>query len=214
MPPTTAETTRPGLNTHVSLRLPCCTEGRSSRVEDVAGARLAVAAPEHPCQVGVPERGTPVQLQWVAANGVLQLEGRIVDTVRVPLYTWVVEPAGPTTRIQRRRFVRVPKTGLLVLESSAGQLLKATMINLSEGGLGCVIGAGTELWPGHVLETSINLGPDDALRVRAEVVWTRLGQSHLVEFGMRFLELTSREADRIRRSVFATQQRLHAQGRR
>jgi c-di-GMP-binding flagellar brake protein YcgR len=214
MPPTTAETTKPGLNTRVSLRLPCCQEGRSSRVEDVDGDRVALAAPEHPCQVGVPASGTAVRVQWVAANGVHELEGRIVETRRAPLYTWVIEPAGPTTRIQRRRFVRVPKSGLLVLEVEGGQLLKATMVNLSEGGLGCVTASNAELWPGHVLATNVNLSPGEELRVRAEVVWTRVGHEQLIEFGLRFLELSSREADRIRRSVFATQLRLQAQGRR
>lgn len=120
-------------------------DGRASRVEDVDGGLIAVAAPRGPGDVEPPEPGEEVQLSWAGPRGLLVLAVRLLETGRDGVPLWWCEPVGGLEVHQRREFVRAPvasgwRVGVLLtpvgpdaepgVEPTSGHLL-----DLSEGGL-------------------------------------------------------------------------------
>jgi hypothetical protein len=127
---------------------------------------LWIAPPHYSGDVEIPERGTACTISWPTPAGIYQLnvtfEGR--DLVGPTVRAWRMQVSGPSMRAQRRRYVRVPWTGPVTLEvpaapttepgaestqedrdAAAGNTpegprnLSGAMVDLSEGGLRCLL---------------------------------------------------------------------------
>ena len=208
---TTTHTGWPAIGSRVAVRLDCCTQDRLSRVEDYSGEVLTLSAPTHPCGASLPSPGTPVSVAWTSPAGVFRVLTTLVGTQVRPRVTWSLQQQGEVHRIQRREFVRVPKSGFVLLSQDDTQLVKASLVDISEGGMRCVVGSSVHLQRGAGYEASFKID-DDEIQVRVEVVWSRLAHEGLLEAGLRFLDLSRRDADRIRKVVYVIQVRLRARG--
>src|SRR4051794_383521 len=134
-------TAAPTLNTPVGLHLPCCPdEAHPSRVELVTTSHFIVATPHD--HTAVP--ADPFVVSWAEGTVAIELPTLVTD-VRTGSYpTWVVAPAGPAERVQRRQFVRIPESGdsaHLRLFTASGAVA-GTVLDLSEGGLRCAVPRG------------------------------------------------------------------------
>jgi hypothetical protein len=139
--------------------------GVPSRVEDVivvTGKKpvqeVLFAPPRYEGDVEPPRPGHPMAIVWSTARGVLELPVAFLDVERVGeiVSAWRVRVTGPAVRVQRRHFVRVTFVTPLVLTlldldekpslealtpapAPAPAPVKGATVDLSEGGLRCVL---------------------------------------------------------------------------
>ena len=103
---------------------------------------------------------------------------------------------------ERRRFVRVTTRVTLELIHQ-DQPVEATLVDLSEGGVRCVLEPGQEINPDEIIRARIELG-DDELQVEGQISWLNLDDGSC-EMGIRFVGLNDSEAQWVRSRVFAIQ---------
>ena len=203
---------RPSINTLVTLLDADDNEYRS-RVEDVATDLVTVARPldllsEHEFRVG-----TELLVSWSCSNGVAVLPVRLASAQtdgNVP--TWSLSPSREGWIEQRRRYVRVPASGPLALRvrgaDHAVEALAGTLVDMSEGALRCVvdIAKADELETDEVNAT-FRFG-DHQFDIPARITFRRSGTqpSEVIQLIVVFDEPV-READLLRRQVFAQQLR-------
>lgn len=205
----------PPLNKKAWLRLPCCNEEHPTRVEDIVGNDIVVAAPQAPHLEPVPSSVTGKEffLGWTMGRGALEVPVGLVseDDSRVPL--WRVTAVGEPIETQRRRYVRVEvtcDTTLYLVENGAP--IHTLSQTLSEGGLSCTV----DRWaidPGtRSFGVQVQLGPD-AISLRGTIAWWgNLDGDSLRSVGVEFHDTPRHIADAIRSWVFSRQleQRRHA----
>ncbi len=125
-------------------------DGRASRVEDVDGAMIAIAAPRGTGDVEPPAVGEELRLRWAGPRGLLTLDVRLVDLGRDGVPLWWCEPAGGLQVHQRREFVRAPVPGgwrvsvAITPVGSSASPVQGHLLDVSEGGLRVRVPA----WPG------------------------------------------------------------------
>ncbi|MEJ2579361.1 MAG: PilZ domain-containing protein [Kineosporiaceae bacterium] len=196
-----------------------------SRVEDVSvvpgqGRRapsrriLHVAVPSYAGNVELLRDGTWCGVAWLTPTGVFELptafEGR--DMVGPVVKAWRLVVTGPTVRAQRRRFVRVPWTAPVRVGCADGRVLDGQCIDLSEGGIRCLLPR-PPIEAGDEVEVTLN-GADGPMRLpaavhRAQVVTTPSGKQ--VETVLVFTD-PEPQADTLRRLVFEEQLRARRAG--
>jgi len=115
----------PGLNdrVHVRLDLPSRQDGDEfdeiTRVEDVRAGRdgevMVVAAPPFAGDLHVAVEGKRVTVAWATPRGHSRQDFVITAVVRHLVPCWELVADGPVVSEQRRRFVRVPVAGSVLL---------------------------------------------------------------------------------------------------
>src|SRR5205085_2915468 len=100
-------------------------------------------------------------VSWAAGTTGLETPMLVTETRGAPFPTWVLEAAGPAVRVQRRQYVRIPEwdgSAELRLFTSDGALA-ATVLDLSEGGVRCVVpqSATTAMLVGHVVDLILHI---------------------------------------------------------
>ncbi|MGR6966761.1 flagellar brake protein [Geodermatophilus sp. URMC 61] len=183
----------------------------STRVERVTGETVVVRP-----SVGdfadqeVVWVGDHVQVFWRDSASVWALPAQVTTVERGAAPRWHLAVVGPAEAIQRRQAVRarlaVPLTAVLDSVDLAGEV-----VDLSERGLRAVLDAsGDPPPPGTVVPLTVHLEGGDVTS-RAEVVWhhTRGGRWGV---SLRFLELSEKEQDRVRRRVFQAMREERARG--
>ncbi len=116
-------------------------EGRASRVEDVDGGLVAIAAPRGPGDLEPPRAGDELRLRWAGPRGLLVLGVRLVRVRRDGVPLWWCEPTGQLQVHQRREFVRAPaaarwRVGVVLSPADPGaDPVEGHLLDLSEGGL-------------------------------------------------------------------------------
>ncbi|MFL6024070.1 MAG: hypothetical protein ACJ72O_12090 [Marmoricola sp.] len=135
----------PNVNDPIVLRDQTDREYRS-RVEDVSVGLLVVARPLDLRADEPLGPGHEVNVVWADAAGVSTLlPTRILSAhAEGALDLWSVAVTGPAVRDQRRRFVRSPAVGSVVVRSATeeSESISGTLIDLSEAALRCTIEAG------------------------------------------------------------------------
>lgn len=200
--------------------------------EAVDDGDLVVSAPldEARLPLDVPV-GEHVHIVW---KGAAELQGLPCTVIRVESGErprWHLRAAGVVTRGQRRDAVRAPLTVPVRLGPDPAQV-GGTTVDLSEGGLRCVLEKGARLphgvgvvrgaLPGEVGEES---GPSvgDVVRVSvvlsdatvtclAEITRLHPREDARVELSVRFIGLSEHQQDELRRRVFARLRDLRHRG--
>lgn len=231
----TAELDRPRLNAPVVLALPGVPDGLRSRLEDLLGADLVVAAVHVPGRVGVQRPGASIAVTWaVPPRGALELACTLVDVVAEQPPRWVLRPTGPARRVQRRRFVRADvlagadlepapedttaTVGRVALDpvhgSGTGWRATGVVADLSEGGARVVLDV-DQPFParaGDSLVLSLRL-PGAVVVTGGDVVAVEPPVGRNVHVRLSF-ELSDRDAGLVRREVLRRQGEARASGGR
>jgi hypothetical protein len=198
---------------------------------------LWIAPPHYSGDVEIPERGTACTVSWPTPAGIYQLqaafEGR--DLVGPAVRAWRMRVTGPAMRAQRRRYVRVTWTGPVTVilpatpierttdseEGGSGRIpdeavesrgLAGAMVDLSEGGLRCLL-------PPPLLRSGqrvrVNLPVAGQLvDTAATVVWTKPRITPVGTFADSGFSFDDPEehGDFLRRVVFSEQLRARRAG--
>ena len=196
-----------------------------SWTEDVGGDELVVSAPKdsslRPVSVQV---GEQIDLVWSSSGELRCLPMVLASIEQSEQPRWRLRRVGVVKRGQRRDAVRAPLT--LPVELRAGPaLFRATTVDLSEGGLRCVLerarrstlAAGGDTAgqappePGDVVRVAAML-PDASITCLAEVARRHPRDDARVELSVRFIGLQEHQQDLIRKQVFTRLRELRQRG--
>ena len=145
--------------------------------------------------------GDPVELFWVGGYEELTLPAKIRQVEEGEEPRWHLAPTGPVARSQRRRAVRA-WVELPVVLPWAGATLTGKTADLSEAGARVLVD-GWGLPPERGVRTRLSITLDDksVIDLNAEIV---RNQTRGVQWilAMRFLDVSERDEDRLRKRVF------------
>ena len=206
---------RPAINDPVLLRDHADREYRS-RIEDLANNLLVVAQP-HDLPAGESfDPGTDLSVAWVGSTGggVMVLPARILAAhTEGTLRLWSLAVTGPASALQRRRFVRVPAAGRVVLRPTAGtqgEPVVGDLVEASEAAIRCTVIAGASddlLAGGNQVVAEFRFGAADfAVPGRIEFLRPTTHPAELEQLVVVFDEPAA-AADELRKQVFAQQLR-------
>ena len=105
-----------------------------SRVEDVAGKRLTVAAPFGVAAVDVPRPGALIEVAWVTEQARRAVQARLREIGHDQPPRWELEVTGSIHLQTRRNYVR-GGGGEIAKLTMDGETLVARVMDLSEGGV-------------------------------------------------------------------------------
>lgn len=206
--------THPNLNDPVVLRDGADRE-YLSRVEDLAVGLVVVARPlDLPADEAF-DPGTEMNLVWVDGTGVSTvLPARILAAhAEGSLQLWSLAATGPAFREQRRRFVRVPASGPVVLWPAAdaeADPIEGTLLDVSEAAVRCTVGAGAAdrfLTSADPVVAEFRFGTEDfAVPGRVEFLRPTAHPAEFEQLVVVFDEPVA-EADALRKQVFEAERR-------
>ena len=184
-----------------------------SRVEDVGDEVLTVARPLDLLADHRFDPGAELLVSWAASNGVAVLPVELVaEHTEGPVATWTLRPTRNGWIEQRRRYVRVPASGTLSLrlrgDGQTVEALTGTLVDLSEGGLRCAVDVAlADALETDLVQASFRFGDQD-FDIPGRIVFRRSGTqpSQVIQLVVLFDEPV-RDADRLRRQIFASQLR-------
>lgn len=183
-----------------------------SRVEAIEGTALTLAAPTGAYGVTIlPSAGETVLVAWNTVRGYFERKGVVETSLRTPQPRMTIRPAGEVRRLQRRAHVRVPQLSPVHLEVGPTRI-RASLLDVSESGLRCVVQRPTPLGMDTRVEVTLELM--DGTTVDVTCVPARMyavDDEHL-EVGLSFVDSDDRTANRVRKHVFAQQVRDRAMG--
>ena len=195
----------------VDVVLDASTEPLVTAVLRVAADSLALEAPvDRSGRVVLPQPRDGGLLVWRGAKDLLQAPVTVVHTTRPPGPQWVLRLTGGATTCQRRSFVRadVQLPVLLRVERAEHEI---TALDISEGGLRCSTREALGLTGGTAVDVGLVLDEDLQLQLPAEVVRARRRFPEApLDLGLRFTDLSIKDADRLRRWIFAELRRQRA----
>ncbi len=164
---------------------------------DLVVVRLSSELADHRADVTA---GDPVELYWVGGSEERTLRGtvRAVEGELEP--RWHLGVQGEAEISQRRRAVRA-RLDLPVEIPWAGAVMLGTSVDVSEAGMRALVdGWGVPMDPGTTSQLTLIID-EQPLQLRAEVVWTvERGAQWLL--AMKFLDVSERAGDTLRRRVF------------
>ena len=144
--------------------------------------------------------GDSVRVSWRDSVSGWALPAQVATVERGVVLRWHLTVAGPAEQLQRREAVRV-RLALALTTAVDGGEFEGEVYDLSEGGVRVVVDAlGHPPEPGSVIPLTVHLEDGD-VSSRAEVVWHRTRGSRWA-VSLRFLDLSEKEQDRVRRRVF------------
>jgi len=193
----------PPLNHPVVIRT---ADGRehSSRSEGVEDGALVLATPFGLTADPEAWLGTEVVACWTAASGLCELTVTIAGSgLSGPVRVWHTRPSTPSTRTRhynRRAHVRVPVQGLVTVEHD-GSSHRGTMLDASEAGLRCKLERSKI--PDEAEVTASFVVGDRPFELPG-MVYRILEKDRGAELAIA-LDADPRDADELRRAVFAEQ---------
>jgi hypothetical protein len=159
---------------------------------------IHVAPPRYDGDVEIPRAGHTLALIWATDRGVLELPVAFHEVVRVGelVSAWRVRVIGPAVRVQRRHFVRVAFSGSILIyprieetddlgptipaprmpglplpsPDDGSQVAQGTTVDISEGGLRCVVDSEFEA-EAPVVVSFAYAGEDFRLDARVVRAW-------------------------------------------
>ena len=145
--------------------------------------------------------GDPVELFWVGGYEELTLPAKIRQVEEGEEPRWHLAPTGPVARSQRRSAVRA-WVELPVVLPWAGATLTGMTADLSEAGARVLVD-GWGLPPERGVRTRLSITLDDKgiVDLNAEIVRNQTRGAQWI-LAMRFLDVSERDEDRLRKRVF------------
>jgi c-di-GMP-binding flagellar brake protein YcgR len=183
-----------------------------SRVESVEGTAVTLAAPIGAYGMPVvPTAGETVLIAWNTMRGYFERKGIVESSERTPQPRMRVRPLGEVRKLQRRAHVRVPQLAPVDL-TFAGKRLRASLLDVSESGVRCVVDRPSPLGMDSEVEVRLQLlDESDVNLIAVPARMYAIDDEHL-EVGLTFVDIDDRTASRIRRHVFSQQVRDRAMG--
>ncbi len=187
-----------------------------SRVEDLRPGVMIVAQPLDLAVDHTLGPGSDLLALWSCPRGIAVLPVRIIATyTEGALRLWSTTITGPGWVEQRRRFVRVPASGAvrlrLVGDDPEPETVPAKLIEISEGALRCTVSdaAFESLAEAGPVQAGFRFGDVDFsipghINIRRPGAHTDDPMQVVVEF-----DEPIRDADTLRKLIFAQQQRTY-----
>jgi len=173
---------------------------------DVAGDTIVLTAPGGVGQGSVvADPGDRMTLAWVLPSGLARLSVAFLGRQNDPsasVSTWHVEPVSEVSVIERRRFPRVQARQRLALRLPDMEVLAGSLVDVSEGGIRCLVDTTTPAKLTSERVESVLRVPAGRIGVRGMATWARHHGDH-VEVGIAFDRLRKQDAEAIRRHVAA-----------
>ena len=183
-----------------------------SRVESVEGTAVTLAAPTGAFGMPVlPTAGETVLVAWNTVRGYFERKGIVESSERTPQPRMTVRPLGDVRKLQRRAHVRVPQLSPVAL-TLGSQKLRASLLDVSESGVRCVIDRPSPLGMDSTVTVTLDLLDDGVVELSATPARMYAIDDEHLEVGLSFLDLDERTATKIRRHVFGQQVRDRAMG--
>ncbi len=158
--------------------------------------------------------GEHVELIWRGPEELRSVPAELVEIVAGDNPLWRIRTTGPASRGQRRAAVRAPLAVPLELKLGTAVLAGATL-DLSEGGSRCLFrepGEGTpDVEVGAVLPAVFDVD-GTSMAFDVEVIRRHAREDGRPELSLRFLNLSEKRQDVIRRRVFAELRDLRSRG--
>lgn len=165
--------------------------------------KLPDALPAEILGVGVGV-GEEVAVSWVDGDGAAEVDAVVVETL-VDESTWRLRVTMLPVIVQRRDYVRLAVEMVVRVGALTGRTL-----DISEGGARCALPTSASILTGAELPIVLEL--DDA-ELRTEGIVVRTGPAPAdgeAKISIHFSDLASKDADRVRRFIFAEQMRRRA----
>lgn len=202
----------PELHARVELLGPWYDMWLPTIIEDRDGGLITVGVPNVPGTIVpvVARAAETVTLHWVSAKGAAEVHCSILEIARHRLVSWHLQALGLPVVRQRRAYVRADVHLPLQVVAHLGEPpLGGWAVNLSEGGLRLVTTEEEDFDTGRRVLVEMDL---DGLPVfvQGEVLRVASGRDGQATLALKFVDLHHRDADRIRRHVFAAQLRTPA----
>ena len=195
----------------VDVVLDASTEPLVTAVVRVAQDSLALEAPvDRGGRLVLPDAREGGLLVWRGARDLMQAPVVVVQSTRPPGPQWLLRLTGGATTCQRRSFVRadVQLPVVLHVERTDHEIMA---LDVSEGGLRCSTREALGLPGGTVVEVSVAFDDELQVRLSAEVVRARRSFPEApLDLGLRFRDLSIKDADRLRRWIFGELRRQRA----
>ena len=183
-----------------------------SRVESVDGTAVTLAAPTGAYGMPVlPTAGETVLVAWNTVRGYFERKGIVEHSQRTPQPRMTVRPLGEVRKLQRRAHVRVPQLSPVSI-SVGGKRLRASLLDVSESGVRCVVDRPTPLGMDSNVTVTLELLDDTVAELEAIPARMYAIDDEHLEIGLTFTDVDERTATRIRKHVFAQQVRDRAMG--
>lgn len=187
-----------------------------SRVEDLSGDFLCVAAVPVPNGIEIVRPGLPLSVSWSQPRGLLTVNCVLDQYVRDTPPMWVVLPVGPTRLRQRRRFARADVMGRAEIAAAtadgpAGRV-PGQLADLSEGGARIIIDTGELNWfcAGDPVEVTLHL-TSGSVHTMATLLGLDRTSNGRVQVRLEF-ELTESDGGVVRREVMRRQMEMRRRG--
>ena len=203
----------PGVNT--LIRVQCTRDGQlhRSRVEALDGDGLLIAAPHAAGDPALPYVGDDLVLQWGSARGRCALPVRFERLEGARVLVWRLTARGVVQLTQRREYARASTQGTVTLvpATDAAAPVTGSVVDISEGGLRCLLPAG-QVMTGVPVEVGLDLDDEAVPDVSGEVLRVDASSKEHDEVVL-VLVPTAQQADAIRRHVYARQRHERRMGR-
>lgn len=145
--------------------------------------------------------GDKVEVYWVGGNEERTIKGAISEVEVDADPRWYVAVSGPAERSQRRRAVRA-RIEAPVVVPWLGALMTGLTMDLSEAGMRALLdGWGLPPESGTTLEVTLTLD-SGTVDLRGEVVWHAERSGGQWMMAIRFVDVSERDGDLLRRRVF------------
>ena len=149
------------------------------------------------------EIGTKLIFTWTNARGQHYIPGILAKIVEDEVPMWVIQITGPSRTKQLRNHVRIQAIGEMTIIHD-GPPQKATMLDVSEGGLRCAMSGSQQIVLGDLVTVSVRLD-DDLIRCRAKAVRVDARDPRRVEIGFCFEDIEEADREFIRKYLFNLQ---------
>jgi hypothetical protein len=200
-----AATVLPDVNTPVLVAVPEVDHDLPSRVEDLRGDCVVVAAVTVP---GRPERhraGQVVTLAWaVPPRGLMSVACELVEHERSSPPLWVLRPFGQFRRLQRRRYARADVAARTVV-SGPGWSVVGLLSDLSEGGARVLLDAGQKV--AAAVDDTVTVEvclPQGSVRTASTLIGVDALAAGRHQLRLQF-DLSERDGEHVRRAVMQRQ---------
>lgn len=178
----------------VRVVLPRHDRGLRANVREVTGSELIIDAPVEPTGVEPLPVGGQLWLSWTTEHGLHHLEVELCERLADPP-RWRVAAVAPPGREQRREGDRVPVFATLSL-CADGRSHEAQLVDLSTGGLRCLLAPDTPLSEGAACEVALDV-VRNGLEVPAEVLRVREGFDGKTDVAVQFVTTSSAVVDEL-----------------